>query len=221
MILPERVFGRLGAHWMKSGEAMAPISLRTQSRSSARSAFGRLAARDQRDVRIDALTLDVVRTADGRGFRDLGMRHQRAFDFGGAESMARDVEHVVDATRDPVVAVFVAPRAVAGEIATGKRLEVGVDETLVVAEHGAHLSRPAVGQDEVAFARAFQSLRLRCRRSQASRRRTATSLSPASDRWRQGAAKSGCRPFPSATTCRRWGSDRRRRRGDTTPTLPD
>ena len=41
MILPERVFGRLGAHWMRSGAAIAPISLRTQSRSSLRSAsFG-------------------------------------------------------------------------------------------------------------------------------------------------------------------------------------
>ena len=29
MILPERVFGRPGAHWMTSGTAMGPISLRT------------------------------------------------------------------------------------------------------------------------------------------------------------------------------------------------
>jgi hypothetical protein len=29
MILPERVFGRPGAHWMMSGEAIGPISLRT------------------------------------------------------------------------------------------------------------------------------------------------------------------------------------------------
>ena len=36
MILPERVFGRPGAHWMKSGEAIGPISVRTQSRSSLR-----------------------------------------------------------------------------------------------------------------------------------------------------------------------------------------
>jgi ferredoxin--NADP+ reductase len=37
MILPERVFGRPGAHWMKSGEAIGPISLRTQATSSLRS----------------------------------------------------------------------------------------------------------------------------------------------------------------------------------------
>ena len=38
MILPERVFGRLGAHWMTSGDAIAPISLRTHATSSLRSA---------------------------------------------------------------------------------------------------------------------------------------------------------------------------------------
>ena len=38
MILPERVFGRPGANWMRSGEAIGPISLRTQPTSSLRSA---------------------------------------------------------------------------------------------------------------------------------------------------------------------------------------
>ena len=62
------------------------------------------------------------------------MSDQRAFDFGGAETMAGDVEYVVDATGDPVVAVLVAPRAVAGEIAARERFEVGVDEALMIAE---------------------------------------------------------------------------------------
>ena len=34
MILPERVFGRPGAHCRWSGVAMGPISLRTQATSS-------------------------------------------------------------------------------------------------------------------------------------------------------------------------------------------
>ena len=38
MILPERVFGRPGAHWIQSGVAMAPISLRTCATRSLRSA---------------------------------------------------------------------------------------------------------------------------------------------------------------------------------------
>ena len=37
MILPERVLGRPGAHWMTSGVAIGPISLRTQLTSSLRS----------------------------------------------------------------------------------------------------------------------------------------------------------------------------------------
>ena len=37
MILPERVFGRPGANWIRSGEAIGPISLRTQATSSLRS----------------------------------------------------------------------------------------------------------------------------------------------------------------------------------------
>src|SRR6267154_1623307 len=36
MILPERVFGSDGENWMRSGEAIGPISLRTQATSSLR-----------------------------------------------------------------------------------------------------------------------------------------------------------------------------------------
>src|SRR5579859_17488 len=36
MILPLRVFGSAGAHWIASGEAIGPISLRTQATSSLR-----------------------------------------------------------------------------------------------------------------------------------------------------------------------------------------
>jgi ABC-2 type transport system ATP-binding protein len=38
MILPLRVFGSAGAHWMASGEAIGPISLRTHATSSLRNA---------------------------------------------------------------------------------------------------------------------------------------------------------------------------------------
>jgi hypothetical protein len=34
MIFPERVFGKPGANWMRSGAAIGPISCRTQLRSS-------------------------------------------------------------------------------------------------------------------------------------------------------------------------------------------
>ena len=34
MILPERVFGNPGAHWITSGTAIGPISRRTQAHKS-------------------------------------------------------------------------------------------------------------------------------------------------------------------------------------------
>ena len=187
MILPERVFGRPGAHWMKSGVAIGPDLAAHPVAQFLAQLFGRLGIVHERDVGVDALALDVVRTTDDGGFGDLAVRDQRALDLGRAEAMTGDVQHVVDATGDPVVAVLVAPRAVAREVAAGERAEVRVDEALVIAEHGAHLAGPAVGQHEVAFARAFERLRRRCRRSRAARRRTAASRSPASGRSRRAA----------------------------------
>ena len=37
MILPERVFGSPGANWIRSGDAIGPMSLRTQATNSVRS----------------------------------------------------------------------------------------------------------------------------------------------------------------------------------------
>ena len=47
------------------------------------------------------------------------MRDQRGFHFHGAEPVAGDVQHVVDAAHDPEVAVFIFARAVAGEVHAG------------------------------------------------------------------------------------------------------
>ena len=72
------------------------------------------------------------------------LRDQRALDLGGADAVAGDVDHVVDAAGDPVVAVLVAAAAVAGEVLAGIGREVGLDEALVVAVDGAHLARPGI-----------------------------------------------------------------------------
>ena len=116
MILPERVLGSAGVKWIRSGVAIGPISLRTCWRSSLLERVARLLADDQGDVAVDALALDVVRIADHRRLGDRGVADQRAFDLGGAEPVAGDVEHVVDPAGDPVIAVLVAAAAVAGEI---------------------------------------------------------------------------------------------------------
>ena len=86
------------------------------------------------------------------------MRDQRAFDLGGAEPVAGDVDHVVDAAGDPVVAVLVAPAAVAGEVLARIGLEVGVDEALMVAIDRAHHARPGIGDAQIAGGGAFQHL---------------------------------------------------------------
>ena len=72
--------------------------------------------------------------------------------------MAGNVDHVVDAAGDPVVAVFIAAAAVAGEVLARVGLEIGVDETLMIAEHCAHLARPDVGDAQISGARALEYL---------------------------------------------------------------
>ena len=86
------------------------------------------------------------------------MGDESAFDLRRAEAMPGDIDHIVDASRDPVVAVRVAPRAVAGEIFAGIGGEIGLHETLVIAVDRSHLSRPGVGDDEQPFARALQHI---------------------------------------------------------------
>src|SRR5690606_34682952 len=69
-------------------------------------------------------------------------------------------DHVVDAAGDPVVAIGVAAAAVTGEVLVRIGREIGLLEALVVAIDRAHLAGPAVGDDEVALAGAFQNLAL-------------------------------------------------------------
>ena len=83
-----------------------------------------------------------MRVADDGGLGDEVVGDEGAFNFGRAHAMAGDVQHVVHAAGDPVVAILVAAAAVAGEIFAGVLDEIGFDKTLVVAIDGAHLARP-------------------------------------------------------------------------------
>src|SRR3546814_8406854 len=89
---------------------------------------GRLLANLQRDIGVDALPLDGVRVADDGRLGDLCVGDQRALHLGGAHAVARDVDDVVDATGDPVVAVGVAPAAVTAEVLAGIGREVRSEE---------------------------------------------------------------------------------------------
>jgi hypothetical protein len=115
--------------WMTSGVANGPMAWRTCLERSLELADGSRSgsnSADQRDVGVDALALDVVREADHGGFRDGLVFVDRAFDFGRAEAVAGDVQHVVDAAGDPVITVLVAPAAVAGEVFTACTGEIGL-----------------------------------------------------------------------------------------------
>ena len=63
--------------------------------------------------------------------------------------MARDIDYVIDAAGDPVVAILVAPTAVTRKVVAFVLLEIGLLKALVIAVHRAHLPRPrsAHGQD--------------------------------------------------------------------------
>src|SRR3546814_1080432 len=95
-------------------------------------------------MRISDWSSDVCSSdlADDGRLGDLCVGDQRALHLGGAHAVARDVDDVVDATGDPVVAVGVAPAAVTAEVLAGIGREVGLHEALMVAVDRAHLARP-------------------------------------------------------------------------------
>src|SRR5580700_585189 len=100
--------------------------------------LARLLADLQRDIGVNALALDVVRVTDDSRFSDLWMGDEGAFDLGSAEPMTGDIDYVVDPAGDPIKAVLVAPRAVAGEIEAREGREIGFDKALMVAIDRAH-----------------------------------------------------------------------------------
>ena len=102
------------------------------------------------------------RTADYGGFGDLGMGDERGLDFHGAEAMAADVDDVVDAAHEPEVAVGIAARAVAGEVAAGNFAPIGFFVALRVAVDGARHRGPGFADDEQAAVAVRDRLALFC-----------------------------------------------------------
>ena len=78
-------------------------------------------------VGIDALPLDGVREANHGGFGHGRMRHKRTLDLGGTHAVPRNVDHVVDAAQQPVVALFVDTASVTREVVALVGAEVGLD----------------------------------------------------------------------------------------------
>src|SRR5690606_4363629 len=84
-------------------------------------------------------------------FGDGLVQYQGALDLRRAEAVAGDIEYVVDAAGDPVIAVGVAARPVTREIHAGVGPEIGVDETPMISVDRAHLAGPGTGDDQIAF----------------------------------------------------------------------
>ncbi len=92
MILPDRVLGRPGANWITSGEAIGPISLRTWATSSLRRSSIAVMSLHEGHVGVNALALTSWGKPTTAASETQSMRHERAFDLGGAHAMARDIE---------------------------------------------------------------------------------------------------------------------------------
>src|SRR6185369_12438617 len=83
----------------------------------------------------------------------------RRFDFHGAETVARDVQHVIDAPHDAVVALLVRARAVAGKVVLALEVfrEIAFLEPLRIAPDGADHRRPgALDDEDAALAPAYR-----------------------------------------------------------------
>ena len=61
----------------------------------------------EKDKDLDALALQCIGDADGRSLANGGMRDQGGFNFGGTDTMAGNVEHIVGASQDRDVSLFV------------------------------------------------------------------------------------------------------------------
>ena len=73
-------------------------------------------SRSQRNESDNTLTFHFIGPADNRGFRHGGMTDERTFHFHRSDAMPGNVDDVVNSAHDPEISVFVAPRAVAGEV---------------------------------------------------------------------------------------------------------
>ena len=94
-----------------------------------------------------------MRITDHRGLGDLVVQDQAGFDFGGTQAVTGNVKHVIDAAGDPVIAVFVAFRAVTGEVIALVHREIGFVETIMITVDGAHHRRPRTFHRQVTLGR--------------------------------------------------------------------
>lgn len=70
------------------------------------------------DECVDCLAGELIVYADDGGFGDSVVLDQRCFDFGSGETVAGNVDDVVDAASDPVIAFVITASAITRELGT-------------------------------------------------------------------------------------------------------
>lgn len=134
MIFPERVLGRSGTTKMAFGAANGPIDLRTCRIKSflvwSEPSLPSLSATNALTAWpvSSSFTPTTAASATASGSRrqslpratedGLTVLDERCFNFGSRQTVATDVDDVVDAASDPVVTFVVAPSAVPGKLLT-------------------------------------------------------------------------------------------------------
>src|SRR3546814_13076907 len=70
-------------------------------------------------------------------------QHERAFDFCRSHAGPGNIDDIVDATSDPVIAITVPPRSIPGGIFSPEHREIGLKKPIMIAIDRAHQPRPA------------------------------------------------------------------------------
>src|SRR5262245_66240804 len=85
----------------------------------------------QRHERGHCLPFDLMRTTDDRSLSDAWIIDECAFNLHRPDPMPRDIQHVVNASEQPIEPVVVSPGPIAGEVRAVRPLApVGLDEAL-------------------------------------------------------------------------------------------
>ena len=126
MILPLRVFGRFWRNAMSFGATAGPRRYRAWPSNSLRSASRGLEAALERDEGLDHFAGGRVRNTDHARLGNRRVLHQRAFHLERADEMAGALDDIVSAADEPVIALLVAHREVAGEIPARPRSICGI-----------------------------------------------------------------------------------------------
>mmetsp|Transcript_97909 Transcript_97909/g.285675 ORF Transcript_97909/g.285675 Transcript_97909/m.285675 type:complete len:290 (-) Transcript_97909:77-946(-) len=89
-----------------------------------------------------------MRVAHHCGLCRPGVSHQRMLHLSAANPVARDVDDIVHAARDPVEAILVPNAAIASEVVAWVRPQIRIQHALVVTVHRAEHRGPRLGKDQ-------------------------------------------------------------------------